>query len=75
MTHAVVDESAIAHQEAALRHHRTQVTLGPSHTYALSNDIAALLPGREGFARLDVATGLPVAGEPAGERPPLVARQ
>lgn len=75
VTHAVVDESAIAHQEAALRHHRTQVTLGPSHTYALSNDVAALLPGREGFARLDLATGLPVPGEPAGERPPLVARR
>jgi N-acetyl-1-D-myo-inositol-2-amino-2-deoxy-alpha-D-glucopyranoside deacetylase len=25
--------------------------------YALSNDIAARLPGREGFARLDPATG------------------
>ena len=75
VTHAIVDEVAVERQEAALRHHRTQVTLGPSRTYALSNDIAARLPGREGFARLDLATGQPVPAVVVGERPPLVARR
>ena len=75
VTHAIVDEVAVDRQEAALRHHRTQVTLGPSRTYALSNDIAARLPGREGFARLDLTTGQPVPAVVVGERPPLVARR
>lgn len=73
VTHAVVDADAVDQQVAALRHHRTQVTLGPERTFALSNDIAALLPGREGYARLDPATGQPLAG---GSKPrrPLVER-
>lgn len=75
VTHAVVDETAVDHQRAALRHHRTQVTLGPRDTYALSNDIAARLPGREGYARLDVVTGAPLPATVPGERPPLVARR
>lgn len=74
VTHAVVDEDAVAGQVAALRHHRTQVTLGPERTYALSNDVAALLPGREGYARLDVRTGEPVPADP-GTRPGLVVRR
>lgn len=75
VTHAVVDESAVERQAGALRHHRTQVTLGPRSTYALSNDTAARLSGREGYARLDPASGEPLAAAVAGERPPLVARR
>ncbi|MBA4084377.1 MAG: N-acetyl-1-D-myo-inositol-2-amino-2-deoxy-alpha-D-glucopyranoside deacetylase [Kytococcus sp.] len=74
VTHAVVDADAVAGQVAALRHHRTQVTLGPARTYALSNDIAALLPGREGYARLDLRTGEPVPADPDA-RPGLVVRR
>ena len=75
VTHAVVDETAVERQAAALRHHRTQVTLGPRGTYALSNDIVARLSGREGYARLDVTTGEPLPALVPGERPPLVARR
>lgn len=74
VTHAVVDEGTRDRQVAALRHHRTQVSLGPSGTFALSNDIAALLPGREGYALLDPATGRPLPGE-GGERSGLVIRR
>lgn len=73
VTHAVVDPGAVAAQVAALRHHRTQVSLGPEGTYALSNRIAARLPGREGYARLDPETGRPLPG-PGGERRSLVTR-
>ena len=73
VTHAVVDPAAVEAQVAALRHHRTQVSLGPDGTYALSNDIAARLPGREGYARLDPGTGEPIPG-PSGDRAPLVTR-
>ena len=48
----------MAAQADALRHHATQVTVGADGcTYALSNDIAARLSGREGFALLDPRTG------------------
>ena len=73
VTHAVVDEAAVDQQCAALRHHRTQVTLGPGRTYALSNDIAARLPGREGYAELDLGTGQPLPGD-GTDRCPLVQR-
>ncbi|GAB3448982.1 N-acetyl-1-D-myo-inositol-2-amino-2-deoxy-alpha-D -glucopyranoside deacetylase [Phycicoccus ginsengisoli] len=56
VTHAVQDAPARAVQQAALSEHVTQVTVR-GEVYALSNDIAARLPGREGFARLDPATG------------------
>lgn len=75
VTHAVLDPSVVERQASALRHHRTQVTLGPRDTYALSNDIAARLSGREGYARLDPGTGQPVPAAPAAERPPLVVRR
>lgn len=83
VTHAVVDPAAVGGQAAALAHHRTQVTLGAPvdgvTTYALSNDIASRLPGREGFALLDLATGAPVPPAPgaavASGRPGLVARE
>ena len=58
VTHEVVSPELVPAQAAALRHHATQVTVAPSgDVYALSNDIAARLAGREGFARLDPATG------------------
>ena len=71
VTHAVVDPDAVERQVSALRHHRTQVSLGPEGTFALSNGIAARLPGREGYARLDPHTGEPIPGPPS-ERAPLV---
>ncbi|WP_435202840.1 N-acetyl-1-D-myo-inositol-2-amino-2-deoxy-alpha-D-glucopyranoside deacetylase [Janibacter sp. GS2] len=73
VTHAVIDPEAVERQVSALRHHRTQVSLGPEGTYALSNDVAARLPGREGYARLDLTTGEPVRAS-RGERAALVDR-
>ncbi|QDO90224.1 N-acetyl-1-D-myo-inositol-2-amino-2-deoxy-alpha-D-glucopyranoside deacetylase [Ornithinimicrobium ciconiae] len=60
VTHAVEDPAAVSAQVAALREHPTQVTIledAPAPYYALSNDIAARLPGREGYAELDPETG------------------
>ncbi|SDO58463.1 N-acetyl-1-D-myo-inositol-2-amino-2-deoxy-alpha-D-glucopyranoside deacetylase [Pedococcus dokdonensis] len=58
VTHEVVSPELVPVQAAALREHATQVTVAPSgDTYALSNDVAARIPGREGFALLDPATG------------------
>lgn len=73
VTHAVIDPDAVTAQVSALRHHRTQVTLGPDGTYALSNGIAARLSGREGYARLDPHSGEPLPAA-SGERSPLVSR-
>jgi len=64
VTHEVVAPDLVPVQAAALAHHATQVTVR-GDTYALSNDIAARLPGREGFALLDPATGR-LAGPPHG---------
>ncbi|MFC8502934.1 N-acetyl-1-D-myo-inositol-2-amino-2-deoxy-alpha-D-glucopyranoside deacetylase [Pedococcus sp. NPDC057267] len=65
VTHVVQDLEALPVQREALSQHVTQVTVR-GDVYALSNDIAARLPGREGFARLDPATGrlatAPVSG-------------
>ncbi len=61
VTHETLDPDAVATQIAALRHHATQVVVREGW-YALSNDIAARLPGREGFARVDLATGRLVPG-------------
>jgi N-acetyl-1-D-myo-inositol-2-amino-2-deoxy-alpha-D-glucopyranoside deacetylase len=55
VTHAVADPAARAVQEEALREHATQVTVHEGW-YALSNDIAARLPGREGYALVEVGT-------------------
>jgi N-acetyl-1-D-myo-inositol-2-amino-2-deoxy-alpha-D-glucopyranoside deacetylase len=55
VTHAVVDPGAVPAQVAALREHPTQVTVHDGW-YALSNDVAARLPGREGYARWDGAS-------------------
>ena len=59
VTHEVVAPELVPVQAAALRAHVTQVTVAASgEVYALSNDIAARIPGREGFSRLDPVTGL-----------------
>ena len=59
VSHVVVDPGAVAAQADALAAHPTQVTLyddGHGPYYALSNDVAARLSGREGFARVDPVT-------------------
>lgn len=53
VTHAVVDASVLPVQAAALREHPSQVTVHDGW-YTLSNDIAARLPGREGYAAWEV---------------------
>jgi N-acetyl-1-D-myo-inositol-2-amino-2-deoxy-alpha-D-glucopyranoside deacetylase len=58
VTHELIVPVLVPVQAEALRRHRTQVTVARDGlTYALSNDIAARLPGREGFAALDPTTG------------------
>ncbi|GGB72955.1 N-acetyl-1-D-myo-inosityl-2-amino-2-deoxy-alpha-D-glucopyranoside deacetylase [Knoellia flava TL1] len=72
VTHAVVDPSVVERQQEALRAHETQVVVGEGW-FALSNNIASRLPGREGYALLDPTTGALVQSEgPAGRRPGLV---
>jgi len=66
VTHEVQAADLIGAQAAALAEHATQVTVFEGGYYALSNDIAARLSGREGFARLDPSTGLPVPGAADG---------
>ena len=60
VTHRVVDPDAVAAQVRALRFHETQVVVGDGW-YALSNHVVSRLAGREGYARLDAATGRPVS--------------
>jgi len=64
VTHAVEDPGVVEAQGEALRAHATQVVVGDGW-YALSNDVAARLAGREGYARLDAATGRLVPGRGA----------
>lgn len=63
VTHRVVDPACVPAQAAALRCHRTQVTVLDASYYTLSNDIVALMSGREGFAELDPATGRTMPAE------------
>jgi N-acetyl-1-D-myo-inositol-2-amino-2-deoxy-alpha-D-glucopyranoside deacetylase len=71
VTHEILDPSVLPLQTAALREHRTQVSVGDG-CYALSNDIAARLPGREGFARLDPSTGALVPAADGARRSSLL---
>lgn len=64
VTHTVRDPSAVAVQCRALRFHETQVVVGDGW-YALSNHVVSRLAGREGYARLDAATGRPTSEDPA----------
>lgn len=68
VAYEVVDPAAVAAQVAALHEHRTQVTV-VGDQYALSNDIAALLPGREGYSEIDLDTGELVPPRTGGRRP------
>jgi N-acetyl-1-D-myo-inositol-2-amino-2-deoxy-alpha-D-glucopyranoside deacetylase len=69
VTHELLLPTLVPVQAQALRQHRTQVTVAPDGlTYALSNDIAARLSGREGYAPLDPATGVLVAPSQPGPR-------
>lgn len=63
VTHRVVDPDCVPVQAAALRCHRTQVTVLNASYYTLSNDIVALMSGREGFAELDPETGRTMPAE------------
>lgn len=75
VTHVVVDDRAVTRQIAALREHRTQVTVA-DEVYALSNDIATRLSGREGFTRYDASARRRVVepGAAVGTtRPELIA--
>lgn len=56
VTHEVSDSTVVTRQQDALRHHATQVVVGDGW-FALSNDIAARLAGREGYALVDPSTG------------------
>lgn len=62
VTHVVADEGALPVQVAALREHPTQVTVYDGY-YALSNGVAARLPGREAFVLVSVPT--PRVAEPS----------
>ena len=59
VTNTVVDPSVVAVQSRALERHATQVVVGEGW-YALSNHVVSRLAGREGYARLDAATGRPI---------------
>ncbi|WP_353952947.1 N-acetyl-1-D-myo-inositol-2-amino-2-deoxy-alpha-D-glucopyranoside deacetylase [Knoellia sp. S7-12] len=69
VTHAVIDPEVVSRQEEALRCHATQVVVGEGW-FALSNDIAARLAGREGYSVMDARTGDLVPGD--GDRRALV---
>ncbi|MFW5472268.1 PIG-L family deacetylase [Knoellia sp. CPCC 206450] len=69
VTHAVVDPTVVERQQEALRSHETQVVVGEGW-FALSNDVASRLPGREGYALLDPATGALAPSAGAGDRRP-----
>jgi N-acetyl-1-D-myo-inositol-2-amino-2-deoxy-alpha-D-glucopyranoside deacetylase len=62
VTHVVHEPDLVPGQQEALRHHATQVVVGDGW-FALSNDIAARLAGREGYALLDPGSGELVPGD------------
>ncbi len=70
VTHATVDVEAVPVQQEALRQHATQAVVGDGW-FVLSNRVASRLSGREGFARVDLATGALVPRD-AAERPSLL---
>lgn len=63
VTHRLVDPECVPAQAAALRCHRTQVKVLDDVYYTLSNDVVAVMSGREGFAELDPATGRTMPAE------------
>lgn len=69
VSHATVDEAAVALQVEALRRHATQVVVGAGW-FVLSNRVASRLAGREGFVRMDLMTGGPAADGTVGRSGP-----
>ncbi len=65
VTHVVEDTAARAIKNAALRAHRTQVSVFSEDVHALSNNVAARTSEREGFGRVDPRTWEPIG---VGER-------
>jgi N-acetyl-1-D-myo-inositol-2-amino-2-deoxy-alpha-D-glucopyranoside deacetylase len=61
ITHVVVDPVHLPAQIDALDAHRTQLRVWPGAYFALTNDVAARLAGREAFIRVDPVTGERVA--------------
>jgi N-acetyl-1-D-myo-inositol-2-amino-2-deoxy-alpha-D-glucopyranoside deacetylase len=57
VTHVVHDPVHLPAQVDALDAHRTQLRVWPGGYYALTNDVAARLAGREAFIRVDPVTG------------------
>ncbi|MEO7233833.1 MAG: N-acetyl-1-D-myo-inositol-2-amino-2-deoxy-alpha-D-glucopyranoside deacetylase, partial [Lapillicoccus sp.] len=68
VTHVVVDPVHLPEQIAGLDAHRTQLRVWPGGYFALTNDVAARLAGREAYVRVDPATGERIALAD-GERP------
>jgi len=63
VTHVIVDPAQLGAQAHALAAHRSQLSVHDGY-YTLSNAVAARLSGREGFGRIDPATGAAL-GNPA----------
>jgi N-acetyl-1-D-myo-inositol-2-amino-2-deoxy-alpha-D-glucopyranoside deacetylase len=61
VTHVVVDPVHLPAQVDALDAHRTQLRVWPGGYYALTNDVAARLAGREAYVRVDPLTGERIA--------------
>ncbi len=61
ITHVVVDPVHLPAQIDALDAHRTQLRVWPGAYFALTNDVAARLAGREAFIRVDPVTGERIA--------------
>jgi N-acetyl-1-D-myo-inositol-2-amino-2-deoxy-alpha-D-glucopyranoside deacetylase len=62
VTHVVHDPVHLPAQVEALDAHRTQLRVWPGGYYALTNDVAARLAGREAFIRVDPVTGERIGG-------------
>jgi len=73
-THVVEAPQLVPVQAAALAEHATQVRVFDGY-YALSNDIAARLPGREAFVRVDPRTGRPLAAAGATRHTGLLPQE
>jgi N-acetyl-1-D-myo-inositol-2-amino-2-deoxy-alpha-D-glucopyranoside deacetylase len=63
ITHVVVDPIHLPAQIEALDAHRTQLRVWPGGYFALTNNVAARLAGREAFVRVDPVTGARLGGE------------
>ncbi|MGZ4781510.1 MAG: N-acetyl-1-D-myo-inositol-2-amino-2-deoxy-alpha-D-glucopyranoside deacetylase [Oryzihumus sp.] len=73
-THVVEAPQLVPVQAAALGEHATQVRVFDGY-YALSNDIAARLSGREAFVRVDPGTGRRLVAAGAARHTGLLAQE